>query len=65
MVMSLDMRYLMESVEYPFELWRNIDRSFGVQKEEDASWIKSNTSSCVLPSKLSTSVLSDELVQDE
>ena len=65
MVMSPDMCYLMEYVEYPSELWRNIDRAFGVQKEEDDSWRKSNTSSCVLHSKFSASILPDEFVQDE
>ena len=65
MVMSHDRHYLMESIEYPFELWRNIDRAFGVQKEEDDSWSESNTSSCFLPSKVSASILSNEVVQDE
>ena len=65
MVMSHDMRYLMESVEYQFELCRNIDRDFCVQKEEDDNWSESNTSSCVLPSKFLTSILLDEFVQDE
>ena len=65
MVMSHDMRYLMEYAEYPFDLWRNIDRAFGVQKEEYDSWRENNTSPCVLPSKASTSILSDEVVQDE
>ena len=32
MVMSHDMSYLIESVEYPSDLWRNLDRAFGVQK---------------------------------
>ena len=35
LVMSHKMWYLIDSVEYPFELWRNIDRYFGVQKEVD------------------------------
>ena len=30
MVMTPNMRYLMEFVEYPFELWRNLDKAFGV-----------------------------------
>ena len=65
MVMSPYMCYLMEFVEYPFELWRNLDRDFGVHKEEDDSWSESITFSCVLPSKVSASILSDEVVQDE
>ena len=65
MVMSPNMCYLMDSVDYPFELWRNLYRDFGVQKEEDDSWSESNTSSCILPSKFLSSILSDEVVQDE
>ena len=26
------MRYLLDSVEYPFELWRNLDEALGLQK---------------------------------
>ena len=65
MVMSHDMCYLMESVEYPFELWRNIDRAFGVQKEVDNTWRKSKTSSSVLPLNVLASILSNEVIQDE
>ena len=65
MVMSHDMCYLMESVEYPFEIWINLDRAFGVHKEEYDIWSESNTSSCVLPSQVLTSILSDEVVHDE
>ena len=36
-VMTHNMCYLMESVEIPFELWKTINRTFGVQKEEDDS----------------------------
>ena len=32
---SPDMHCLMESVECPFDLQRNIDKTFGVQKEVD------------------------------
>ena len=35
MVMSPIMRYLIEFVKYAFELWRNLDRAFDVQKEVD------------------------------
>ena len=35
MVMSPNMHYLMEFVEYPIEFWRNIDRAFSVQREVD------------------------------
>ena len=65
MAMNNNICYLMEYVEYPLELWRNIHRAFGVQKEENDRWRESKTSSFVLPSKLSASILSYEVVQDE
>ena len=64
MVMYHNMCYLMDSTEYPFELWRNIDRDFGVKKEVDNTWSESNTSSIFIPSNVSASILSDEFVQD-
>ena len=30
MVMSPNMHYLMDSTEYPFNLWRNVDRDFSL-----------------------------------
>ena len=38
MVMTPNMRYLMEHVEYPFKLKRNLDRAFGVGKEVENTW---------------------------
>ena len=55
----------MDSIEFPFDLWINIYRYFGVQKEVDDTWSESNTSSSVLPSNLLASTLSDEFVQVE
>ena len=65
MVMSHDMHYLMESIENPFELLRNIDRAFGVHKEVDNTWSEYNSSSSVLTSKVLALILSYEVVQDE
>ena len=62
MVMSPNICYLMDSVEYPFELWRNLDRGFGVQKEVDNTWSECNTPLSVLTSNVSSSILSDEVV---
>ena len=59
------MWYLIDCTRYPFELWRKLDRDFGVQKEVDGTWSKSNTSSSVLPSNFLASTLSDEVVQVE
>ena len=54
------MRYLLDSTEYPFKIWRNIDEDIGVQKE-DVSYMeikKMSTSLCVLPTKFSASCIS-------
>ena len=65
MVMTPNMNYLMDTAEYPFELWRNLDRAFGVKKEVDNIWSESNTSSSVLHSNVLASTLSDKVVQVE
>ena len=59
--------YLIDSAEYPKDLWREIDRTFGKHNEDHSRKleISSNTSSRVIPSKLSASSLSNEVVQDE
>ena len=65
MAVSPMMNYLIDYVDYPFELWINLDRYFGVQKEEDDTYNESNTSSSVLPSNVSASIVSDEVIHDE
>ena len=65
MIMTPDMRYLIEYVECLFELWRNLNRAFDVHKEVDNTQRESNTSSSVLPSNVSASIISDEVVQNE
>ena len=45
------MRYLLDSVDYPFELWINLDEALGMQ-QKDVSYMESKqmgTSLCVLP----------------
>ena len=45
------MCYLLDSVDYPFNLWRNLDEALGMQ-QEDVSYMerkKMGTSLCVLP----------------
>ena len=61
------MRYLLDSIEYPFEIWRNLDKSLGMQKD-DMSYMESKqmgTSLCVLPPKVSASCISQEVVPNE
>ena len=60
------MRYILDSVDYPFELWRNIDESLGMQ-QEDVSYMERNqmgTSLYVLP-MISASCISQEVVRNE
>ena len=58
--------YLTCSAEYPKNFWPILDRTFGKHNENHNSTleIKSSTTR-VLYSKVSTSTLSDEVVQDE
>ena len=44
--MSPNIHHLIDSVEYPFELWKNLDKSFGLHEIEDEAWSKPNISSC-------------------
>ena len=36
--MSPNINHLIYYVEYPFDLWNNLDKDFGVQKVEDEAW---------------------------
>ena len=61
------MHYLLDSDDYLFELWRNIDEALGMQKE-DMSYMenkKVGTSLCVLPPNISASCISQEVVWNE
>ena len=58
------MRYLLDSVEYPFELWRNLNEALGM-KQEYVIYMESKkmgTSLCVLPPMISPSCISQEVV---
>ena len=63
---SRSLRYLTKSVEYPKDLWIELDRTFGKHNEDYYSNLERKLKSKrVIYSKLSTSTLSDEVVQDE
>ena len=63
---SPSLRYLIESAEYPKDLWTELDRIFGKHNEDCYSNMGSTfKTKRVLYSKLSASTLSDEFVQDE
>ena len=58
--------YLIDSAEYPKEVWTILDITFGKHNEDHNSTLEIISSTTrVLHSKLSSSTLSDEVVQDE
>ena len=63
--MSPSIQHLIYSVEYPFELWNNLDKAFGVQEIEDEAWRKPNISSCSLSQDFLASTFYDEFDHDE
>ena len=66
LALSPSFLYLVKSVEYPKDLWTKLDRTFGKHNEDHNSTLKSTPSTTrVLDSKLPSSTLFDEVVQDE
>ena len=63
--MSPNMHHLIESVEYPFELWNNLDKAYGLQEIEDEAWSETNISSCDLSQYFLASTFSHEVDNDE
>ena len=58
--------YLIDFVEYPKEFWTKLDRTFGKHNEDHNSTLDIiDSTTRVLYSKLSTSTLSQEVVQAE
>ena len=60
------MRYLLDSDDYAFKIWINLDESLGMQ-QQDVSYMETNkisTSLCVLP-MISASCISQEVVRNE
>ena len=61
------MCYLLDSAEYPFELWRNLDEALGMQ-QEDVSYLERKqmgTSLFFLPPMILTSCTFQEVVRNE
>ena len=52
LVMSPNIHHLIYSAEYPFELWKNLDKAFGLQEIEDEAWSEPSISSCSLSQDL-------------
>ena len=64
--LSPSLRYLIRSIEDPKELWTRLDRKFGMIYEDHNSTLESTSSTIIiLDPKISTSTLSDEVVQDK
>ena len=60
------LHYLIESAEYPKDLWTKLDRTFGKHNEDIYSNLGSTfRTTRVIYSKLLASTLYDEVVQDE
>ena len=58
--------YLIDSVEYPKDLWTKLDRTFGKHNEDYYRNLERKfRTTRVIYSKFSASTLSDEVVQDE
>ena len=63
--MSPNIHHLIDYAEYPFELWKNLDKAFGLQEIEDEAWSEPNISSCSLSKDLLASTFSNEFDHDE
>ena len=59
--MSPNIHHLIYSAEYPFELWKNFDKAFGLQEIEDEAWSEPHISSCSLSQDFLASTFSDEV----
>ena len=62
--MSPNIHHLIYSVEYPFELWKNLEKYFGVQEVEYEAWIEPIISSSYLYQDVLASTFSDEVIYD-
>ena len=60
-----NMHYFIDSVEYQFDLWNNLDKDFGVQEVEDEACNEPNISSCALSRDSLASKFSNKVNYDE
>ena len=66
MAISPSMLYLKRLVRNPKDLWKILDRTFGMIDEDNNSTLESTSSTIsILDLEISPSTLSDEVVQDE
>ena len=64
---SPSMRYLIDSIEYPKDLWKTLDRVLGKHNDNPSSNLESSSSSSMiaLSQYVSVSTVFDEVVHDE
>ena len=66
LAISLSMHYLIDSVEYPKDIWTKLDKTFDKHNDDHYSNLESTDNATRgISSKLSASILSYEFVQDE
>ena len=63
--MSPNIYHLIDSAEYSFELWKILDKAFGLQEIEDEAWSEPSISSCSLSQDFLAFTFSDEVDHDE
>ena len=51
--MSPDIHHLIESADYPLDLWKNLDKAFGLQEIENEAWSEPSISFCSLSLNIS------------
>ena len=51
--MDPNIYHLIYFAEYPFELWKNLDKAFGLQEIEDEAWSEPSIYSCSLSLSIS------------
>ena len=59
--MSPNIYLLIDSAEFPFELWKILDKAFGLQEFEDEAWSEPSIFSCSLSQDLLASTLFGEV----
>ena len=67
LAISHSMHYLIDSVEYPKDLWTTLDRVLGKDNEDPSSYVESASSSSMisLSQDVSASTVSDEVDHEE
>ena len=63
--MSPNIHHIIDSAEYPFELWKKLEKYFDMQEVEYEAWSEPIISSCALSQYFVASTFSDEIIYDE